>query len=153
LIRPGWVDAVLLTHNLPELGTDLVSALSSLDVQNLTHLGRTRSKPPQQNKNRRTETKEADKQMEAPRRAEVTTRSNSPATKENPRKQSRQANDERIEGRREEHRNERRRESRIDKEMPAKEGKKEVRGHMSGSSPLKSTKFMDSSKCLQFWFH
>jgi hypothetical protein len=30
---------VLLTYHLPELGTDLVAALSSLNVQNLTHVG------------------------------------------------------------------------------------------------------------------
>jgi hypothetical protein len=30
---------VLLTYHLPELGTDLVAALSSLDVKNLTHVG------------------------------------------------------------------------------------------------------------------
>jgi hypothetical protein len=31
---------MLFTHHLPELGTDLVPALPSLDVQNLTHLGK-----------------------------------------------------------------------------------------------------------------
>ncbi len=40
LIRSGGIDAVLLTHDLPELGTDLVPALPSLDVQNLTHIDR-----------------------------------------------------------------------------------------------------------------
>jgi hypothetical protein len=30
---------VLLTYHLPELGTDLVAALASLDVQNLPHVG------------------------------------------------------------------------------------------------------------------
>ncbi len=38
LISSSRVDSVLLTYHLPELGTDLVAALSSLDVQNLTHV-------------------------------------------------------------------------------------------------------------------
>jgi hypothetical protein len=39
LISSSRVDSVLLTYHLPELGTDLVAALSSLNVQNLTHVG------------------------------------------------------------------------------------------------------------------
>jgi hypothetical protein len=35
---------VLLTHNLPELGTNLVSTLPTLDVQNLTHIDRQEAK-------------------------------------------------------------------------------------------------------------
>ncbi len=38
LISSSGVDSVLLTYHLPELGTDLVAALSSLDVKNLTHV-------------------------------------------------------------------------------------------------------------------
>ena len=37
LVPPGRVDAVLGADHLPELGPDLVAALASLDVQNLTH--------------------------------------------------------------------------------------------------------------------
>jgi hypothetical protein len=35
---------VLLTHDLPELGTNLVSTLPTLDVQNLTHIDRQEAK-------------------------------------------------------------------------------------------------------------
>jgi hypothetical protein len=35
---------VLLTHNLPELGTNLVPTLPTLDVQNLTHIDRQEEK-------------------------------------------------------------------------------------------------------------
>ena len=37
LVPPGRVDAVLGADYLPELGPDLVAALASLNVQNLTH--------------------------------------------------------------------------------------------------------------------
>jgi hypothetical protein len=40
LVRPRRVDAMLLAHHLPELRSDLVSALPSLDVQDLSHLDR-----------------------------------------------------------------------------------------------------------------
>jgi hypothetical protein len=36
-VSTGAIDAVLLGDDLPELGTDLVTALSNLDVHNLTH--------------------------------------------------------------------------------------------------------------------
>merc|ERR1719312_197694 len=36
-VGTGWVDAVLITDDLPELGSDLVTALASLDVNNLSH--------------------------------------------------------------------------------------------------------------------
>ncbi len=42
LISSSRVDSVLLAHHLPELGTDLVPALPSLDMQNLTHLDKRR---------------------------------------------------------------------------------------------------------------
>jgi hypothetical protein len=48
LISSSRVDSVLLAHHLPELGTDLIPALPSLDMQNLTHLDRreqTRNSP------------------------------------------------------------------------------------------------------------
>ncbi len=52
LIRSGGIDPVLLTHDLPELGTDLVPALPSLDVQNLTHIDRrSRSRDKKERKN------------------------------------------------------------------------------------------------------
>jgi hypothetical protein len=33
------VDAMLITDNLPELGTNLVATLTTLDVDNFTHCG------------------------------------------------------------------------------------------------------------------
>ena len=32
-----WVDSVLIAHDLPEFGTNLVAALAALDVDDLTH--------------------------------------------------------------------------------------------------------------------
>lgn len=40
MVGTGGVDTVLVAHDLPELGTDLVTALASLDVDDLTHLER-----------------------------------------------------------------------------------------------------------------
>lgn len=37
LVTTGGVDTVLGADDLPELGADLVAALASLDVKNLTH--------------------------------------------------------------------------------------------------------------------
>ena len=37
MIGSGWVDSVLVRDDLPELGTDLVTALSSLYVNDLSH--------------------------------------------------------------------------------------------------------------------
>lgn len=37
VVGTGWVDSVLIRNNLPELGSDLVTALTSLDVYNLSH--------------------------------------------------------------------------------------------------------------------
>ncbi|KVH94862.1 hypothetical protein Ccrd_003068 [Cynara cardunculus var. scolymus] len=37
LVTAGGINAVFRTNHLPELGTDLVAALASLDVKNLTH--------------------------------------------------------------------------------------------------------------------
>jgi hypothetical protein len=61
---------VLLTHNLPELGTNLVSTLPTLDVQNLTHIDR------QEAKTRGKKKKEAKKktQMSSKMRAKKTQR-------------------------------------------------------------------------------
>lgn len=39
LVPSGGIDAMLGTDNLPELGSDLVAALASLNVKNLTHFG------------------------------------------------------------------------------------------------------------------
>jgi len=36
-IASSWVNAVLIRDDLPELGTDLVTALARLKVDNLTH--------------------------------------------------------------------------------------------------------------------
>ncbi|KAF5785652.1 hypothetical protein HanXRQr2_Chr10g0431051 [Helianthus annuus] len=38
LVAAGGIDAVFGTDNLPELGTDLVATLASLNVKNLTHI-------------------------------------------------------------------------------------------------------------------
>ena len=37
MIRAGGVDSVLVGDDLPELGTDLVTALAGLEVNNLAH--------------------------------------------------------------------------------------------------------------------
>ena len=37
MIRTGGVDSVLVRDDLPELGTDLVTALTSLNVDNFSH--------------------------------------------------------------------------------------------------------------------
>ena len=37
VIRTGGINAVLITDHLPELRTDLVAALATLDVHELTH--------------------------------------------------------------------------------------------------------------------
>ena len=37
MIGSGWVNAVFIRNDFPELGTDLVAALSSLNVHELTH--------------------------------------------------------------------------------------------------------------------
>ena len=39
VVGTSWVNTVLIGDNLPELGTDLVTALTSLDVDEFTHLG------------------------------------------------------------------------------------------------------------------
>ncbi|PON37098.1 hypothetical protein PanWU01x14_322940, partial [Parasponia andersonii] len=46
LVLPGGVDAVLGADDLPELGSDLVTALASLDVKNLSHFRYPKSKNP-----------------------------------------------------------------------------------------------------------
>jgi len=38
IVPPGGVDAMLRTNHFPELGTDLVAALATLNVKDLTHL-------------------------------------------------------------------------------------------------------------------
>ena len=38
MVGASGVNAVLIADNLPELGTDLVAALATLDVDDLTHL-------------------------------------------------------------------------------------------------------------------
>ena len=40
VVRARGVDPVLVAHHFPELGTDLVAALPTLDVQNLPHAGK-----------------------------------------------------------------------------------------------------------------
>ena len=37
MVRARGVDAVLIAHNLPKLGTNLVAALAALNVDDLTH--------------------------------------------------------------------------------------------------------------------
>ena len=37
VVLSGRIDAVLVAYHLPELGTDLVTALASLNVQDLSH--------------------------------------------------------------------------------------------------------------------
>ena len=39
VVGAGWVYAVFVGHNLPELGTNLVTALAALNVYDLTHIG------------------------------------------------------------------------------------------------------------------
>ena len=38
VVRAGRVNAVLVGHDLPELSTDLVAALATLDSDDLTHI-------------------------------------------------------------------------------------------------------------------
>jgi hypothetical protein len=38
MVGAGGVDTVLVADHLPELGTDLVTALTTLDMNDLTHL-------------------------------------------------------------------------------------------------------------------
>ena len=38
MVGTGWVNTVLIRDDLPELGTDLVTALSSLDVNDFSHV-------------------------------------------------------------------------------------------------------------------
>jgi hypothetical protein len=38
VVRAGGVDAVLVGDDLPELGTDLVTALAGLDVDDFSHV-------------------------------------------------------------------------------------------------------------------
>ena len=38
MVRAGRVDSVFVGDDLPELGTDLVTALTSLDVDDFSHL-------------------------------------------------------------------------------------------------------------------
>ena len=40
MVGAGGIDAVLVRHNFPELGTDLVAALARLDVNDLSHCTR-----------------------------------------------------------------------------------------------------------------
>ena len=37
MVRTSWVNSVLIRDDFPELGTDLVTALTALDVYNFTH--------------------------------------------------------------------------------------------------------------------
>jgi hypothetical protein len=37
VVGTGWVNAVLVRDDFPELGTDLVTALATLDVNDFTH--------------------------------------------------------------------------------------------------------------------
>jgi hypothetical protein len=37
MVGAGWVNTVLVGDNLPELGTDLVTALAGLEVDDFTH--------------------------------------------------------------------------------------------------------------------
>jgi hypothetical protein len=37
VVGTGWVDSVFVGDDLPELGTDLVTTLTSLDVNNFSH--------------------------------------------------------------------------------------------------------------------
>ena len=39
VVGAGWVYAVFVGHNLPEFGTNLVTALPALNVYDLTHIG------------------------------------------------------------------------------------------------------------------
>ena len=39
LVPSSGINPVLITNDFPELGTDLVAALSTLNVQDFTHLG------------------------------------------------------------------------------------------------------------------
>ena len=38
MVGTSWVNTMLVGDNLPELGTDLVTALSSLNVNDLSHV-------------------------------------------------------------------------------------------------------------------
>jgi hypothetical protein len=38
VIGTGWVNSVFVRDDFPELGTDLVTALTSLDVNNFSHV-------------------------------------------------------------------------------------------------------------------
>ena len=38
VVRTGWVNTVLIRDNFPELSTDLVTALASLDVDDFSHV-------------------------------------------------------------------------------------------------------------------
>ena len=37
MIRTSWVNTMFIGNDLPELSTDLVTALTSLDVDNFSH--------------------------------------------------------------------------------------------------------------------
>jgi hypothetical protein len=39
VVAAGWVNTVLVGHDFPELGADLIAALSSLDMHNLPNHG------------------------------------------------------------------------------------------------------------------
>ena len=43
MVSTSGIDAVLVRHNFPEFGADLVSALASLKVDNLSHLRQLKS--------------------------------------------------------------------------------------------------------------
>ena len=38
VVGAGWVNSVFVGNDLPELGTDLIAALTSLDVDDLSHV-------------------------------------------------------------------------------------------------------------------
>jgi hypothetical protein len=38
MVGTGWVDSVFVGDDFPEFGTDLVTALTSLDVNEFSHL-------------------------------------------------------------------------------------------------------------------
>jgi hypothetical protein len=44
MVGTGGVDPMLVADHLPELGTDLVTALTTLDMNDLTHLLRKRNR-------------------------------------------------------------------------------------------------------------
>ena len=39
LVGASWVNSMFITDNFPELGSDLVAALSGLDVDDFSHCG------------------------------------------------------------------------------------------------------------------